>query len=482
MGDRVPTNPEAFDVLRHDRTRQYLRDIPNFQLYQSAEVLVVVHPDVAGTFAGQLLTFLTVNLLVRWCRNVKIQSPDASLAAELQRQGSTTLLNRMAEEAKSADPWTDLFSEPEKPYVIHVGGACPGARDPDLIVGSSGWAALASRHDNGVIKPDRSKNPCGPALAACIACAEALKFAVGLPDELRARDVAISLFDYSTDGLIVRPEPPAVARIGNALMVGAGSVGSNLAYLLSTLQLDGNLSIVDHDIVNVHNLDRSALFGVQHLGRNKAEIAAEWLHDTLPAQSFPVSYNEYVRTVSREPNQIDLVFPLANEHQVRWAIANAIPPLSIHGTTRPDWGANLGRHIPLREPCLGCRFGVEQEPVLACSTGDISSSDGPAESSDAALPFLSMAAATFALAEMLKTNMAGYPFNRAFVDVDFKGPMTTLAHHDRAYRAGCACEAVDEDIYRRFNGETRFSAYSIPVRPQPGAKGALSTSPGQGQH
>jgi hypothetical protein len=243
-------------------------------------------------------------------------------------------------------------------------------------------------------------------------------------------------------------------------MVGAGAVASNLAYLLLASDVRAEIDVVDHDAVEWLNLDRSAFFGVPDVGRNKAEVLAERLAERIAARAHPYTYDDYVRRFPR--SRADLVLPFANEFGVRWAIANSIPPLSIYGTTRGDWGANLGRHIPLVEPCLGCRFGEgDEQSTFLCATGSLEERPTGGGGNDAALPFLSMGAAVGALSELQKLGHPDYPVNHSFADLDFKGPWNYVAHHRRALRRPCACGAVTRELFERFNGTTRFARHSL---------------------
>jgi hypothetical protein len=318
---------------------------------------------------------------------------------------------------------------------------------------------LASQTGGG-LNVDRGGSVVGAAFAACIAVAEMLKTALGFDSNLRATDASVSLWDFSTGPKAKQGPDLRLPELGHVLMVGAGAVASNLAYLLLATDVRADIDVVDHDTVQWLNLDRSALFGVPDVGRKKAEVVAERLAERIAARAHPYTYDEYVRR-SQGSERPDLVLPLANEFGVRWAIANSVPPLSIYGTTRGDWGANLGRHVPLVEPCLGCRFGeVDTEPALLCATGSIDERPTGEATNDAALPFLSMGAAIVALSELQKMAHPSYPVNDAFVDLDFKGPWTYVAHHNRSFRRPCACSGITPELFERFNGSSRFARFS----------------------
>jgi hypothetical protein len=450
---------DRFDALRHERTEQYLGG--TFSDRRHAPVELVVDPLAAETFAGQVLAILTTNLALRLFRNTGVRlAADASLHPRLRLEGVASLSERIAIEARAADPFSDPFSGRDQGgLVIHLGRRISDAPKPHLVVGSNAWLAMASRSGQG-IEVDRGASLVGAAFAACIAVAETLKTVLDFDPGLRVEEARVSLWDFST-GPDARQGPDLVfPDLGRVLLVGAGAVASNLAYLLRATDVRGEIDVVDHDTVQWLNLDRSALFGVPDVGRNKAEVVAERLRERLPARAHPHTYDEYVRRSAG--SRPDLVLPLANEFGVRWAIANSIPPLSIYGTTRGDWGANLGRHIPIVEPCLGCRFGEsEEEPTFLCASGSLEERPTSEVGNDAALPFLSMGAAVTALSELQKLGHPGYPINPPFADLDFKGPWTYVAHHRGAFRRPCACSTVTRELFRKFNGATRFVRHSF---------------------
>ncbi|MBI1877781.1 MAG: hypothetical protein HYR94_06070, partial [Chloroflexi bacterium] len=136
------------------------------------------------------------------------------------------------------------------------------------------------------------------------------------------------------------------------------------------------------------------------------------------------------------------------------------PPLQVYGTTTSDWGVNYHRHIPLKEDCSVCRFPIEAEHNLVCSTAQIEIRQD--EQVDAALPFLSMAAAILTVADLLKLQLPGYPFTPNFAFIDFKGSLESPYPlvYKKSQRDGCIFAERSPRIYERYIASTRFSELS----------------------
>jgi molybdopterin/thiamine biosynthesis adenylyltransferase len=78
---------------------------------------------------------------------------------------------------------------------------------------------------------------------------------------------------YDRHNLIEWFSQETIART-KAIVIGAGAVGNEVVKNLALLGV-GEIEIFDLDIIEEHNLTRSVLFRNVHVGRSKAEVAAE---------------------------------------------------------------------------------------------------------------------------------------------------------------------------------------------------------------
>jgi hypothetical protein len=139
---------------------------------------------------------------------------------------------------------------------------------------------------------------------------------------------------------------------------------------------------------------------------------------------------------------------VANERDVRRQIQHQVPPLQVYGTTGRNWDAFLGRHLPLKEDCLACRFPQPQgvgEPPLACGSGILPAALETGTSVTATLPFIPTAAAVMTVAELAKTRLLDYPRNANFGCLDFLGNVADFVTIARQRSGGCICEVSGND-------------------------------------
>ena len=158
------------------------------------------------------------------------------------------------------------------------------------------------------------------------------------------------------------PELPGPLDVGNVLQIGAGGVGSCLAYWLGAFGVSGDWHILDGDIAKLHNTNRSLGLFPHDAGwpaglpRNKALAASE----LIGGISHPLWYDQF----DHESFKPDLVLPLANERSVRHLIACRGEPVLLHATTSRSLGSSTpptstgkGRlhHVPDASPGLARR-------------------------------------------------------------------------------------------------------------------------------
>jgi molybdopterin-synthase adenylyltransferase len=160
---------------------------------------------------------------------------------------------------------------------------------------------------------------------------------------------------------------------GHALVIGAGGLGSPVALYLGTAGV-GRLTIVDHDTVDLTNLQRQIAHNRSRVGQPKAESARQSIAAINP--------DVVVQTVNRRADetlldllvaQADVVLDCSDNFKTRHAVNAACVkhrvPLVSGAAIGFDGQVSVYDIRQPGAPCYGCLFppGVAFEEV-ACAT------------------------------------------------------------------------------------------------------------------
>lgn len=448
---------EQFYAQRDARTRT----MEGIVGLDTATIEISIDEQEAETLSGQLTFLLLVNLSARWCRSIAIGAPNVPLLPPLHLWGSERLLDCAIHVAKGADPFgafeqRGVWSGPTS-AAIHVGTRPPSVRP--CVLGRGWQAELHDVNKLQLLKDDGS-NPLGPTLAACLGACWVMRQALHHDD--LCRGTKLSLWNLENGARAEDGPSPTSIDVGRVLLIGTGAVGASIACMLPYLPIRfSDVMLLDRDLVDCSNLNRVPIFFAENLGVPKVTIT----HDYLQAagiRSRPVEqwFDEAIRD-GLNVQEFDVVIPVANEGGVRSAVQANYPPLMIHGSTGPNWDAFSGRHIPLKDDCLVCRF-PDQAALPMCSCGSLAQpATGNKQSHlTGALPFLSLAAATLALSELLKLNRANYPLNPNSVILAFRASEMRFMVVDRQPRVDCGV-CPDRDTWAALSSRTKFASLSI---------------------
>jgi molybdopterin/thiamine biosynthesis adenylyltransferase len=446
------TERARFYEQRDRRTREYLADTIAEQWFERP-VAVYVGGDAAGSPRGQLAVLALVNMLARVHRHLCVLCPDNRLLvphAVLANGscGHLSLQDALVAQATAIDPFLRLDFTPRilPAAGIAVGGAID--RPVPWYVGFDGSVVQLSAAPVPV--DPRDGFSLGACFAACLAAATAFRLVLGRP--VATAKVSAWSLEPPRNG-DPAPSVLGVLDVGNVLMVGAGAVGSGAAYWLRQTGLGGEWVVVDGDVAELHNTNRSLGLTAADAGwphnapRPKAEVTA----DLIGASAKACWFDE----LDHDGLCPDLILPLANERGVRSSISQMGQPLLLHATTSRAWEAQLHRHISGLDDCIVCRMPVQASKVrLECSTVSIGS---PGASSDAALPFLS-ATSGLLLVNALYRLMAGElaKDDRNFWRVMFNS-VHGLTRSGRCHCLNTCCGILPPGARRRINGGRRWT-------------------------
>lgn len=142
-------------------------------------------------------------------------------------------------------------------------------------------------------------------------------------------------------------------------LVGLGGLGSPAAMQLAAMGV-GHLRIVDRDVVELTNLHRQHLYGVDDVGYPKVEAAAKRLRGLNPyihVEPLPFSVNE--ATAAELVRDVDVVVDGLDSMAARYAINRACIKAGVpyvFGAAITTNG-NLSTIVPGETACLECFYG-----------------------------------------------------------------------------------------------------------------------------
>ncbi len=156
---------------------------------------------------------------------------------------------------------------------------------------------------------------------------------------------------------------------GKACLVGLGGLGSPAATQLVAMGV-GYLRIVDRDVVELTNLHRQHLYGVDDVGYPKVEVAAKRLRGLNPfveIEPLPIFITE--ANAEDVVRGMDVVVDGLDSMAARYAINRACVKLGVpyvFGAAITTTG-NLSTIIPGKTACLECFYGnLDDDKLPKC--------------------------------------------------------------------------------------------------------------------
>lgn len=168
-------------------------------------------------------------------------------------------------------------------------------------------------------------------------------------------------------------------RKASVLIAGAGGLGNAIAIYLAAAGT-GKIGIVDHDSVELTNLNRQILYSAEDVGRKKTELTMERIKILNPeVEVIPISETIIEENALHLTNGYDLIIDALDNFLTRYILNNVslrkdIP--LIHGAVKGLEG-RVTTLIPGETPCLRCIYPKskrpEQVPVLGVTAAVVGS-------------------------------------------------------------------------------------------------------------
>jgi hypothetical protein len=433
-------------------------------------VSLVIDENNLHRYSNQAMVIIVITLLSRWCNKIHviISADQPSIVPGFEAK----TMKEVIEEIISINDDEISFSfheslEKATDAYLAVGNPDIQNRTNLVWIEADGWIAGYGRNIGSykTITKTNVLNPVGPVMAACLAHAVIFKLLLDIPEE-EEFGKWFSLYDLSmsreTPDHLVNPELPKNIDLGKIFQVGCGAVGSSFDFILSLTNCTGQFTLVDYDIIKAENLASSLLFQKSDAITSAKKIDACFnmlSKSRIKPFTFGGDYSSFIKSIDYFENYPDAILCFANEQNVWSTIQNNYPPTVLHATTTPNWGINYGRHIPLLEWCIVCRFGVRHiEIKTVCATSVIKITEAE-EQTFGVLPFLSPAAAALTMAQLFRLNMGVPKTDANFVQLFMKSTAhQKFIQQQRSKVEDCSvCTNQYKDVYEGFLRKSKYN-------------------------
>ena len=150
---------------------------------------------------------------------------------------------------------------------------------------------------------------------------------------------------------------------GHALVIGAGGLGSPVVMYLGTAGV-GRITLVDHDTVDITNLQRQIAHNLARVGQPKAESARQTVAAINPdVQLVPVLLRADAAWLDGAVQQADVVIDCSDNFQTRHAVNAACvahkKPLVSGAAIGFDGQVSVYDSAQADAPCYACIFPAE---------------------------------------------------------------------------------------------------------------------------
>lgn len=279
----------------------------------------------------------------------------ANLAARqypsIQLTGPTELCDEAAKLIRAINPAADV-DRGRTETTVALGYGVSSKGDHSIGVMARGW--LVDLHP---ARPELLP-AIGPAAlaASTIGMSELFRQLIGdvMPEQKRRSSppASFNLIDWGADPLSASLASGPL-EVGRLHLAGAGAVGEAAALALGTMALSGELWPVDHECVELSNLQRYVLAFDNDIEKPKAELVAERLAgSTLRVVEVPTKWGADARS---GPGSGTVLVAL-DTGGARIEVAGSLPTNVYNAFTGPS---DLGwsRHEAFGEaPCLACLY------------------------------------------------------------------------------------------------------------------------------
>ena len=357
-------------LLMRDELYEHLSDEKLLTALTETTVVLIADERNFRTHSAQTAYVTAAVLLARSGHRVALAAPNIELLRSQPPLEAGKLIDHFLAIAPNILPGMSFAS------------GCARSYDVAILFGNSVWEGEAihrvrlnatswqARMTSVEVKEAWSANdwPIGAMGAAALGAAEAFKSAMRRLAFAASDPTVFTQLFYPTTDVGIDLAPPNTAEIavlGNVDLVSGGAINNSALYALLRLpNLTGAGRIIDHDIIDLSNLNRCMLFLLCKLQHTKADVLACFAPKSFPI--LPVVSRFEPKVFTRLGRLSDAVLVGVDDIKARWDVQRAWPNwLGIGATTHFNSMASF--HTP-ETPCAGCLYPRDDQTVGPIAT------------------------------------------------------------------------------------------------------------------
>ena len=305
---------------------------------EDANIGVAIGRDAATSDEGRALAEMSVRLLARLY-------PCLEVRTEVSSEG-----DRLESLARAINPRIEFKHGAS--IGIAVGRQARGF-ETTCFAGSDGWDAFLSTNDP--VGTGSSPNPLGAAAAACLAVGRIFNEILLQDSEQRSTtNVRLSTF------LCEKGETPKSVANDNwqlpsdTVLVGVGAVGNGAAWVLGRSPARGTLHIIDHECLELSNLQRYVLAMRADDGKPKVDIAAPFFNGDVRCTPKQMMWADFAEKCGYGWQHVLVALDTAAD---RRSVQASLPAWIANAWTQPgDLGVSVHHRFDGDGACLACLY------------------------------------------------------------------------------------------------------------------------------
>ncbi len=305
-------------------------------------VTIAFDCSINSAEGGAALDML-VRLLARLFPRLAFRSLDGTAAAHA------------TETARAINPLIEFAHESSERMCTVVIGATEITGDTVIYLGSNGW--LAKIGTEQPLACGTTDIPFGAGAAACIAAANVFRwaFAEALENPALDKRLVISVLDFKHGARAANPALPAERDLGQFSMVGLGAIGNAAVWALGRMTgSTGAIDLIDHERIELSNLQRYVLADRGSVGAEKVEVMKRFLPG-FAVRTYPMRWREFLLATGTHHH--GLVAVALDTARDRVLLQGSLPREIINSwTQRGDLGISRHPNFSGDGPCLACLY------------------------------------------------------------------------------------------------------------------------------